>query len=425
MCLKKYINTIKAEPVYFVAGISVLLLAVMGTSVRHVASVTFTILVLLSFTTIKDWSKVYISLSSLEKLFLLSFFLYMLSGVFSYYNVDDTDKYVKLFERYFRFLLVIPIYLFLIKKKISLLRYLYAGVVISGPFLFLIALKHSLQFPNVPAQGNYHHIIFGQLAMLNVGIMLNMLFTLNLSKKMQAVILVSVLCGVAVAIMSQARGAWLVIPVYLVFVIYSTFKSGKKAVVIATVFIMLAMVLSSIKPVGNVVEQRTSDAVTEVNRFFTEDKYISSVGTRLAMWEIAINVWKKSPVLGTGLGDFDDEVIELQAEGKYVGMDVHNSVHNIYLQALVGSGLVGLFALFFVILFLPIRVFICNMCVHKGASYAGIIVVVSYAVFGLTESWTLRLPAVSVFLVYLVIIVSHLYVSQLNKDEVYDVGDKL
>ncbi len=417
MYLKKFLNTIKTEPVIFVAGVSVLLLAVMGTSVRHVASSTFAILVLLSFTTIKDWRNVYASLSSLEKLFLLSFLLYMISGVLSYYNADDIDKYVKLFERYFRFFLVIPLYLFLIKKKMSLLKYLYTGAVISGPFLFLIALNHSIQYPDVPAQGNYHHIIFGQLAMLNVGIMLSMLFTLNLSAKIRTVILISVLCGMATAIMSQARGAWLVIPVYLAFIIYSAMKSKKIGVATVIIFILLATVLLSIGPVGDVVKQRTSEAITEVNRFYTKDQYISSVGTRLAMWEIAVDVWKKNPVVGTGPGDFDDEVMKLQAEGKYVGMDVHNSVHNIYLQALVGSGLMGLLALLVVILLLPIRVFVSMRGVDKGASYAGILMVASYAIFGLTESWTLRLPAVSVFLVYLVVIVSHLHVSRLNKDK--------
>jgi len=253
--------------------------------------------------------------------------------------------------------------------------------------------------------------------MLNVGIMLSMLFTLNLSAKIRTVILISILCGMATAIMSQARGAWLVIPVYLAFIIYSAMKSKKIGATTVIIFILLATVLLSIGPVGDVVKQRTSEAITEVNRFYTKDQYISSVGTRLAMWEIAVDVWKKNPVVGTGPGDFDDEVMKLQAEGKYVGMDVHNSVHNIYLQALVGSGLMGLLALLVVILLLPIRVFVSMRGVDKGASYAGILMVASYAIFGLTESWTLRLPAVSVFLVYLVVIVSHLHVSRLNKDK--------
>jgi len=415
--LKEFLNTIKTEPVIFVAGVSVLLLAVMGTSVRHVASSTFAILVLLSFITVKDWRSVYISLSSLEKLFLLSFLLYMISGVLSYYNADDIDKYVKLFERYFRFLLVIPLYLFLIKKKMSLLKYLYTGVVVSGPFLFLIALNHTLQYPDVPAQGNYHHIIFGQLAMLNAGIMLSMLFTLELSTKLRVLIVLSVFCGVAAAIMSQARGAWLVLPLYLMFVVYCVVKSRRISMTTVVVSLVLLVLLSSVSPISDVVKQRTNDAISEVERFYSEDKYISSVGTRLAMWNIALDVWQQAPVLGTGPGDFDDEVMKLQAEGEYTGMEVHNSVHNIYFQALVGSGVIGLAALLFTVILLPLFVFSRGVHIDRSAAYAGFILVLSYAVFGLTESWTLRLPAVSVYLVYLLVLVSHLYVSSAGKTE--------
>lgn len=414
---KEFLNTIKEDPVIFIAGFSVLLLAVMGTSVRHVASGTFAILVLLSFTTIKDWKKVYISLSSIEKLFLFTFLFYIVSGLLSYYNADDIDKYVKLFERYFRFFLVIPLYLLLLKKKVSLLNYLYTGIVISGPFLFLMALNHSINHPGVPAQGDYHHIIFGQLAMLNAGIMLSMVFTLNLSTKVRLIILISVLCGIAASVMSQARGAWLVFPVYLVFIIYGAIKSKKIGISQVFVLVLLAVALLIISPVADVVKQRTSEAITEVSRFYTEDQYISSVGTRLAMWNIAIDVWEKNPVVGTGPGDFDDEVMTLQAEGKYVGMDVHNSVHNIYLQALVGSGVIGLFALLVTIVLVPIRIFLKMINEEKSACYSGIVMVVSYAIFGLTESWTLRLPAVSVFLVYLVVMVAHVYISRQNKNE--------
>ena len=177
MFLKAYLNKIKSDPLFFITAMSVFFLVVMGTSVRHVASSAFAILVLLSITGIKHWKEQFLKLSSLEKVFLLSFLLYMVSGVLSYFNVDDVDEYVKISERYFRFLMVIPIYLFFIKRQISVLNYLFAGAVVSGPFLLVVAITHYYEYPNVPAQGYYHHIIFGQLTMLNVGIMMSILWT--------------------------------------------------------------------------------------------------------------------------------------------------------------------------------------------------------------------------------------------------------
>lgn len=408
MYLKKYINTIKTEPLVFFIGSCVLMLAVMGTSVRHVSSTVFSILVLLSFSVIKDWAKLYLSLPKLEKMFLLAFFLYMVSGLLSYYNVDDADKYFKIFERYLRFALIIPVYLLIIKKQVSLLNYLYFGAVLSGPFLIIIVLRHYMEFPEAPAQGYYHHIIFGQLAMLNVGIMLALLLSRDFSHNIRALILVSMGCGIVTAIMSQARGVWLVFPVYVLIAVYFSIKTKRLSIRNVVSILIVAALLLIVTPVGDLIKQRTEAAAMEVNNFYTENSYASSVGTRLAMWYIAIDVWQKYPVLGTGPGDFDDEVVALQKKGAYAGMELHNSVHNIYIQALVGSGIVGLIALILVVLIMPLKIFF-NKEQHDGdGSLAGFITVVSFAIFGFSESWTLRLSAVSVFLVYLIVIASHL-----------------
>ena len=319
MFLQKYINTIKQEPIIFLVGISVFSLALMGTSVRHVSSTVFALLLLISFSVIKDWAKIFISLSKLEKIFLLGFFLYTVSALLSFYNVDDVDKYIKLFERYLRFTLIIPVYLFLIKKNISVLNYLYVGAVISGPFLFIVALQHSISYPDRPSQGYYHHIIFGQLAMLNVGVMLSMLLTKNLSRTIQIVILVSMLCGIVAAIMSQARGVWLVFPIYVSVAVYYAVSDKRISKKNIAAFLAVIVLLAMFTSIGDLIKQRTGAAISEVTNFYVEDQYVSSLGTRLAMWDIAIDVWKRHPLLGTGPGDFDDEVIALQAQGRICG----------------------------------------------------------------------------------------------------------
>jgi len=135
------------------------------------------------------------------------------------------------------------------------------------------------------------------------------------------------------------------------------------------------------------------------------------------MWDIAFDTWEKYPILGTGPGDFDDEIMALQSKGNYQGMDVHNSVHNIYIQALVGSGLSGLLALIFVLLVAPFRLFFDHINKDEAGRLAGIITIISFAIYGFSESWTLRLPVVSIFLVYTVIIATHMHIDVLkNKD---------
>lgn len=412
MSIEKFVNTVKAEPLVFTVGMCVLMLAVMGTSVRHVSSTMFTLLFLLSFIVIKDWKKVYLSLSGLEKTFLIAFFLFTVSGVLSFYNADDVDRYYRLFERYLRFTLIIPVYLLIVRNKISVLNFLYAGSVISGPFIFVIALNHYIKFPGVPAQGYYHHIIFGQLAMINVGIMLAVLLTKKLSRLSQLLIILSMLCGLATTVMSQARGVWLVIPVYVAVAIYFAVRDKRIKMKSIAIFIVAFIGLLILTPVGDLVKQRTVEAVNEVSRFYTQDQYISSVGTRLAMWDIAIGVWEQHPFLGTGPGDFDDEIIKLQSKGEYLGMEVHNSVHNIFVQALVVSGVIGIMALIFAVVVMPLRLFLSKCNPSEEARISGFLTVASYVVFGFSESWTLRLPATSVFLVYVIVIASHIHITR-------------
>lgn len=384
------------------------MLAVMGTSVRHVASTMFAVLVLLSFTAVKDWTKLYYSLSRLEVIFLLAFVLYMVSGILSFYNCFDVDEYVRIFERYLRFALIVPVYLLLVKKNVSIINFLFTGAVISGPFLLVIAVQHYNDAPDLPAQGYYHHIIFGQLAMLNVGVMLSMLLTKSFSRKLQYLVVVSMLCGLATAILSQARGVWLVFPVYIAVAVYYLLKEKKLSANKIIVFLVISILLTAFTPIGDLLKQRSDSAVSEVVRFYNENQYISSLGTRLAMWEIAIDVWQRSPVLGTGPGDFDNEIMALQEQGQYQGMPIHHSLHNIYLQALVGSGITGLIAMLFAVLIMPLKIFFDETNYDKEGRLAGFITVISFAVFGISESWTMRLSITSVFLVYVIVIAAHL-----------------
>lgn len=69
MFLQKYISTVKQDPIVFWVGFSVFSLAVMGTSVRHVSSTVFALLVLLSFSVVKDWGKFILISQSWKKYF--------------------------------------------------------------------------------------------------------------------------------------------------------------------------------------------------------------------------------------------------------------------------------------------------------------------------------------------------------------------
>ena len=92
-----------------------------------------------------------------------------------------------------------------------------------------------------------------------------------------------------------------------------------------------------------------------------------------------------------------------------MGMDIHNSAHNIYFQSLADVGIVGLAALLFVICIMPLRLLFYENYINEEGRLVWFIILISYAIFGLSESWTLRSPAVAVFLVYVIVTFSHMH----------------
>ena len=420
--MKKYIDTllteVKNEPRVFWIGICVFFVAIMATSVKHVASTGFGLLFLSSLIMIQQWKAIWIKLSNNEKWLLLGFGLYALSGVIAVVNVEDMQQYVKELEQYLRFLAAIPIYLMIKKYKVDVIYYLYAGAIVSGPFLLLIASQSYLENPNVPAQGDYHHIIFGGSAMLNVGVMLSILLTGKLSTLNKFLIVFSMLCGLSAALLSQSRGVWLVLPVYVLLMIYYSLKHSKLSAGGSVIGLVLLAGIVLLSPLSEMIKERVGAGVDEVFAYHSEGQYISSLGTRLAMWDIAIDVWKKHPIAGSGPGEFDDDVRELQNNGKYVGMDVHASTHNIYFQSIVNAGTIGFVSMLFAIILMPLKVVKEKMIDNPITSLTGLMFVLFFATLGLSESWTLRSPTVSVYIIYFIVIFSNLCASNNQSEDV-------
>ena len=68
------------------------------------------------------------------------------------------------------------------------------------------------------------------------------------------------------------------------------------------------------------------------------DHSVQSIGTRLALWDAAWQLFLAHPILGVGMGDYTEEADRI-LEGRSVQTTVDS--HNIYLQVLATRGLVG------------------------------------------------------------------------------------
>ena len=403
MRIKQWCSSFSSGPLELIVGLAVFATVASGGAVSHVASTSMAILFIACLFYIHKWPELWRALTRNEQLLLIGLALYTFSGLISYYNVSDEHEYIKHMGRYIRFLLIVPVYLLLTKGNMQLFKYLVAGAIASGPLYLSFALISVSKNPGLPTAGHYHHITFGDAAMLNVVFLLAVFLTWKMRPIIKAILLVSIVCALYASLLSQARGAWLALLFCGALLFYLALKNNKIKVKMVLPVLFLVVIVIGISPAGNMLELRVNKAVQEVGSFVNGESFDTSVGSRLAMWDIALHVWREYPVIGTGLGDFDQEIELRQSQGIYESIRVNASVHNIYLQALATTGTVGFLILCFVLVIQPFRIFYhASRDKLTPANLGGLMVITAFSVFGLTESWILRAPVVSIYLVYLV-----------------------
>jgi len=93
------------------------------------------------------------------------------------------------------------------------------------------------------------------------------------------------------------------------------------------------------------------------NAEYDENKW-NSTNTRMALWQCGIEIWRKHPLLGTGIGDEKAELTEKYKEKQFwYALSTEKNLHNQYLDILVSMGLVGLFFFLFIFLVYPLKLF--------------------------------------------------------------------
>lgn len=135
---------------------------------------------------------------------------------------------------------------------------------------------------------------------------------------------------------SLTRGVWLALVVAIIVVMY--IYDRRKAFLIAVFLIISAILIFSL---SNTLRQRAVSIVTSVS---AEDE-TGSTGNRIELWKGALIIFKRSPLLGTGIGDFSSDIDMLIARGEIKKILVRDHAHNIFLHSLATQGLIGVIIL--------------------------------------------------------------------------------
>jgi len=364
-----------------------------------------------SFEISRDEVQFYLSFSS----FFLAALLITVSGGFVY----------KVVGKYLHVVLIIPVYIYFRHSGIKLF-YVWFGLVLGSIVAAMVAF-YEVSILNLPrARSLTHPIIFGDLSLV-MGCMSMAGFGWFKRRANWQVIfpLIALLCGIVASVLSVARGGWVAVPfIALVFFWYlqSRFSFRKKAVIAAVIIIFMGGIYAIPQTKVSFHIDRTITNLQEyVDSDITSAKRGTSVGVRLEMWQASWKIFLDHPLMGVGWEHYRAQA-QLQVNQGLRNRSAASlsHPHSEYFSALVSGGLLGFLVLMLLFL-VPARLFIKyikqseSTDVHRLA-LAGLVLIVAYMAFGLSEPLLYRSRSVNFFAFYLAVFMAGIYGQESNEE---------
>lgn len=313
------------------------------------------------------------------------------------YHHDMAGRY---FDSAARFLLAVPVYfaLRLIKERVV---YIVQYAFPLGAIAAFVAVMMTNPTIRYNASTSYiNHIHLGDLALL-LGFL--SLCGLNWIRKDHLMIkvlkIMGLIAGLAVSILSTARGGWVAIPIFVViFVNYRT--KGKIHNMMALTLLLIGVISLIGYYLGNVMITSRLWMIYSDLAQFAAGNADTSIGFRFQLWKAAFHLIAENPVFGVGADGFGRAMDGLSSSGFITPSAAElgkGEVHNEILAHMVRFGVFGLFsilAIYFVPFYLFLRAAKSGNHQQIGAAMMGMCLTLGFFVFGLTvETFDLKMTA--------------------------------
>jgi len=209
--------------------------------------------------------------------------------------------------------------------------------------------------------------------------------------------------GIYGALLTQSRGPLLafVPALALVMALHGYRKGLRRRQWLPILAIGIAAALTAAANLDGRLVDRFASIGHEVSSYNPNQNARGAVRERLEMWRTAVRAFKEHPLAGVGIDRFGTYVRrEVEAGRTNAAVVQYGHPHNEYLDAAATRGIFGLLVL--VLLFvLPFFYFFRHAADPDDAvarpAYAGLAIVVLYAVCALTESVLFRVMSQSLF----------------------------
>ena len=382
------------------------LFPILSIIVQHWVSFTFSVLVIGGlFFSLKNWKL----LTSEEMKIFMGFAIFCALIALSFFEVDDIRDGFRYFEKYTSFCLIIFAYLFVKRLNFNFANYFIAGCVVA-PAIWL-----AYYFATTTGTGRphwaYYAIFIGDFATLIASLSIVYLLTLADSNLKKYISLGVFFLATTLAVLSATRGAWIYYPVLLFVLIFLYRKTINAKQWLVGITIIVSMSFFLIYQPPKVIKTRINSALINYESYQAGTGDYNAIGGRLEMWIDSVKFFIESPLVGIGLSDFESHSSALVSKGELRPRANYGHAHSIYFNTLATTGLIGFVGLIFFVFWLPFKFFLriwsnANSNHLKFYSLAGVVLITSFMVFGLTESWLSRNPLVKTYLIIMVLLIS-------------------
>lgn len=231
-------------------------------------------------------------------------------------------------------------------------------------------------------------IPFGNIALL-MGVLALLSIGWNGPSEKVAIALKLIAGGSAMygSYLSQTRGAWLALPVFMMiaFALARNLRLRHRLVF----FVAALVLLSSSYPLSRAIQNRIDQAVTDVSHYLDATDRDTSLGIRLQLWRSSWLLFKESPVFGIGPEQFPRALQQLAARHEIsAAAAAHPHSHNELLFHMTILGIPGLLAI--LSLYLVPGFYFFREITHpdlrtRTVAAMGLALVLGFFIFGLTD----------------------------------------
>lgn len=259
------------------------------------------------------------------------------------FGVSAYESQKILFNRYIIYFFLFFAGAFIGRKKsnlsIIILALTAGAVVVSGGGLFdlfsggRISRLHS----------SFGYLVYGTYFLYTLPFFIGFMI-FHPSGKIRLLSLAASLPVFAAFMLHGARGVWLGL-IFSLFIAFFLFK-GKRLYLSGLIFLLLAVIVSASFTRQRIVKNASLDepGLTDFTTSVLKD---SNIQARLYMWQAAININKKYPLLGAGPGSYGSLMQDYYPKDAK-GLKAHLHAHSTYFETLADMGILGFLSLLWI-----------------------------------------------------------------------------